>query len=145
MYLFPTRTYYRGNEQCASRGWFLILTLPKSTEAGKHQMKPIRCFVRKVAMRQMGHWMMGSARIRGVSITLSGTYGGDGLTCDVARDLYELGVELPEELYEKWNKGGGHNSGGSEMPALREWAIQTMLVRDNNKGGFKRRPQAVAA
>ena len=56
--------------------------------------------------------MMGTARIGGQSITLSGTYGDDGLPCDyeklgpVARTKL---TELPAELTETFWAGGGHN------------------------------------
>lgn len=101
-----------------SRGKFLIMATPENGA-----MKPIRCFVRYVSMKQWGHWMMGSARIHNNTITLSGSYGSDGLPCTFKNELYEKGLELPEELYNLWKNGGGWNGAGSEASAIRDWAI----------------------
>jgi len=88
---------------------------------------PIKAVVRKVALRQLGHWMMGKARIYGHNFTVSGAYGGDGLTMDVPQEVYDrLQVELPDSLVEAWNKGGGWNSAGSEAPMIREWALENL-------------------
>jgi hypothetical protein len=69
--------------------------------------------------------MMGSVRIKGKSLTVSGAYGSDGLPKSVPREIWELGVELPQDLYDKWNTGGGWNSAGSEAQAVRDWALAT--------------------
>lgn len=88
---------------------------------------PIKAIVRHTSFRQLGHWMMGAARVHGHRITLSGSYGGDGLTCNVPDEVYEgYGVELPEELRKAWADGGGWNSAGSEAPKMREWALQNL-------------------
>jgi hypothetical protein len=84
---------------------------------------PIRAIVRRVSMHQCGHWMMGTARAKGQSITVSGSYGGDGLPCSVPDSVYELGLELPADLHAAWNTGGGWNGAGSEAPAMRAWAL----------------------
>ena len=85
----------------------------------------IRCLVRHCALQQLGCWMMGTVRIKGKSITVSGAYGSDGLPKSVPREIWELGVELPQDLHEKWNTGGGWNSAGSEGPDIRKWALET--------------------
>ena len=77
------------------------------------------------SMRQLGHFMMGTARAYGHSITLSGSYGSDGLPCNVPQEVYDRAMALPEWLHEAWNKGGGWNSCGNEAPAMRQWAIAT--------------------
>lgn len=90
----------------------------------------MRGIVRMVAMQQCGQFMMGRARIKGHTITLSGSYGGDGLPVyQVPQEVYDAGVDIPDDLYELWNKGGGHNSAGSEAPAMRKWAIETFKVK----------------
>jgi hypothetical protein len=61
---------------------------------------PLRAIVRYVRMRQLGHFMMGSARINGHSLTLSGSYGSDGLPTSVPDEIYDAGVELPQYLYD---------------------------------------------
>jgi hypothetical protein len=86
---------------------------------------PLRAIVRYVRMRQMGHWMMGSAKVGQHRITLSGSYGSDGLPCSVPDDVYDAGVELPAELYQAWANGGGWNSAGSESDQMRAWAKST--------------------
>ena len=86
---------------------------------------PIRAIVRYTRMRQFGHFMMGFARILGQRLTLSGSYGSDGLPCSVPDAIYSQGAELPKELYDAWNKGGGWNGAGNEASAMREWAIKT--------------------
>lgn len=86
---------------------------------------PLRGIVRYVRMRQLGAWMMGRARIHNTSITLSGSYGSDGLPCTVPDAVYEAGTLLPNALYEAWNTGGGWNGAGSEAPAMRAWALKT--------------------
>ena len=88
-------------------------------------MYPMRAIVRYVRMCQFGNFMMGRARIHNTSITLSGSYGSDGLPCSVFDDVYAAGVELPSELYQAWNTGGGWNGAGSEAKAMREWALMT--------------------
>ena len=125
MYIYPTQTYYRGTEQCTQRGWFLMLMQPDLggwdglTRGGK---LPVRAILRKVALQQCGHRMMGTAHAANKRLTVSGSYGNDGLTMSVSPEVYALGVELPQELYDKWAQGGGWNSAGSEAPAMREWA-----------------------
>jgi len=69
--------------------------------------------------------MMGTARVGGRSITLSGSYGGDGLPCNVPWDVYLRGEPIPQELQQAFWTGGGHNSAGSEAPAMRKWALET--------------------
>jgi len=100
-----------------SRGKFLIMAIPENGA-----MKPIRCFVRHVSMKQFGHWMMGKARIHNQSITMSGSYGCDGLPVTVKNEIYKTGLDLPEELYNAWKNGGGWNCAGSEAKAICDWA-----------------------
>ena len=118
--------YYRGTEQHHSRAPFLILVQPPGIPGSK---EPIRAIVRKVALHQFGHWMMGSARAFGHKIPISGAYGADGLVREVPQEVYDRAIPVPIELVEAWNKGGGWNSCGSEGPAMREWAVQTFLNR----------------
>lgn len=103
--------------------------------------QPLRAIVRYVRMRQCGQFMMGSARVGKHNLILSGSYGGDGLPKSVPDEVYEAGVELPQELYDAWNNGGGWNSAGSEAPAMRAWALANfprtkaqILRRLNSRG-----------
>ena len=117
MYIDGTDTFYVSDEQCARKAKFLILMSLRGEDCNV-----IRGIVRKVALRQMGQWMMGRIRIGRESYSLSGAYGNDGLIVDVAADAFEKGTPLPPELFEAWSHGGGWNSCGSEAPAMREWA-----------------------
>jgi hypothetical protein len=121
MYVSSVRSYCtRTGEQRAS-GAFLVLF---SIVPGKE----VRAAVRHVKMRQCGHWMMGSMKLGEHTITLSGTYGADGLTRDPPEGLWEHLVPLPEELTVEFWKGGGWNSAGAEGPSVRDWAAKNLNV-----------------
>lgn len=118
MYILPTRQYYDSSgQQHAGRQWFLILVQTND------RINDIRAIVRKVALSQFGHWMMGTARAFNHSITISGSYGSDGLPKTVDKEVYDRAVPLPQYLYDAWNNGGGWNSAGKEAPLMRQWAI----------------------
>ena len=121
MYVKSNDSYYKGTNRCIRKAPFLILMNdPKDTSIGRTHMRGI---VRMVAMQQLGHFIIGIARIKNFSITLSGSYGGDGLPVyKVPQEVYDAGKDIPEWLYELWNKGGGHNSCGSEAEEMRKWA-----------------------
>ena len=103
---------------------FLILIQHKDKPLGPDNFRAI---VRKVALHQFGHFMMGTARIKGHSITLSGSYGSDGLphTTDID-EVYNAAIPVPKELYDAWSEGGGHNSCGTEACAMRDWALKNI-------------------
>ena len=132
MYIEKVRRWDAPDGQHIGRGPFLILLSkwdPK--DRGKFE---IRGIVRKVALSQCGHWMMGIARFYGHSAGVSGSYGADGLTLDMDRLPEEIrervwneAVPLPQELREAWNTGGGWNSAGSEAPLMREWATTHVM------------------
>jgi hypothetical protein len=119
--------YNSAGEQIRQRGLFLLFVQCDGRECQTSDCAKFKVCVRKVAMRQLGHWMMGSANVGGKWHTVSGSYGGDGLPITVPHDIYSrLTVELPPELHEAWNKGGGWNSAGSEAAAVREWALSNL-------------------
>ena len=120
MYLTNGHGYYRGSEQCTTRGQFLLLLQLADKPCSPENTYAV---VRKVALRQFGHWMMGSANICGKWRTVSGAYGSDGLPMTVDA-LPVDAIPLPRDLYDAWNKGGGWNSAGSEASAMRAWAKQ---------------------
>jgi hypothetical protein len=117
-----------------ARGRFLILMQPEDIAIGEISTTPVRALVRYVEMAQIGHFMMGTLTLKGHAISLSGAYGHDGLILDVPREVYDMGVELPADLREAWNKGGGHNSAGSEGPAMKAWALATFPARGRAAG-----------
>lgn len=115
--------YDNHGNQYTTRGLFLILVTPKDQYSNKDNMRAI---VRKVALTQFGHWMMGYARIKGERITLSGSYGGDGLPVSVSDNIYNASIPLPNYLYDAWANGGGWNSAGSESNLMRKWALENL-------------------
>lgn len=115
--------YNRAGEQSAG-GLFLILL----ARDGKLDRDGLRAVVRYVRMRQLGQFMMGSANIGRKHLTLSGTYGNDGLPLTVDDATWQRGVPVPPELYDKWNTGGGWNGPGTEATDLRAWALQHLVV-----------------
>jgi hypothetical protein len=123
MFLKQSVRGYDGTEYVVRRAPFLILMQDKD-DHGSPKFT-VRACVRKVAMKQCGHWMMGRTRIGKKWYTLSGTYGSDGLLLSVEKDAFDKGVPLPDNLYEAWKDGGGWNSGGSEMPLMQAWALKT--------------------
>ncbi len=137
------RGYTRDGQQHAA-GRFLILFSHNQYKWGNQDGKPWSEFPKElsrklyahvcyVSMKQLGHFMMGESRTLQVSkaygdkpgpnnLILSGTYGGDGLTCDY-EDLTDASraklVEVPIELANKfWNAG-------KEAYTMRNWAIAT--------------------
>jgi len=120
-------TYHdRDGTQHHTQGNFLILATPEDVFEVEHGL--LRGLVRKVAMKQCGHFMLGIARIGGESYTVSGSYGNNGLPMDLPRDCWErFGTEIPRFLYDAWKTGGGHNSAGSEAESMRNWAKAVLL------------------
>lgn len=125
MFLTNSRSGYRvrDGEQFA-HGKFLILMSPPD---GVDRTK-VRAIVRHVRMWQSGPYMVAFIRVKGHKVYLSGAYGSNGLLTDVPKEVYDIGEDLPPELYEKWSKGGGWNSTGSEAPDMRKWAQETFKV-----------------
>lgn len=119
MYIEKPTLYYRGNDQAVRRASFLILMQSKDRKIGPENMRGI---IRKVAMRQFGHWMMGSAQIGQERITLSGSYGDNGLPVTVSEEVFAKGVPLPVGLYNAWNHGRGWNCAGNEALEMQKWA-----------------------
>ncbi len=83
----------------------------------------MRCFVRHVILRQMGHFMVGDMKLGSQQIYVEGTYGGNGLPKTLPREVWQAGLILPNDLCELWATAkGGHNSAGSEGLLIRRWA-----------------------
>jgi len=80
--------------------------------------------VRRCSLRQCGHFMMGHVKLGDQTITVSGTYGGDGLPMDLD-SVHEWNrpalTRMPPDIEEQFWKGGGWNDAGSEGPAVRLW------------------------
>jgi len=71
--------------------------------------------VRHVAMSQVGHFMMGFAKVGGTRLTLSGSYGSDGLTEDLDKYAHLLPylTAMPQAFFDLWSNGGGWNDAGA--------------------------------
>lgn len=143
--------YTRNGEQRAE-GAFLVV-MCHETERDPSGHRKLRAFVRNIRMKQCGHWMIGTIRAsvfgHKIAISLSGTYGSDGLPHDTGFknhadksipyesrpivDLWDVSHVVPQELADKFWAGGGHNSAGSEGPSMRKWAFnnQSILRRWN--------------
>ena len=98
---------------------FLMLQHVKNTPSNE-----VYGVVRKVALKQYGHFMMGIARIMNKSVTVSGCYGNDGLIMDVD-SVPPDAVRLPDHLYTMWAKGGGWNGAGDEAVEMMKWGQET--------------------
>lgn len=122
MYIKGSHHYYRGTEQCVQRAPFLLLLQLRN---GPCSAENTYACVRKVALSQLGHFMMGRVNLGGKWHTVSGTYGSNGLPMTVDK-LPKDAKPLPRELYDAWNKGGGWNGAGAEAPAMCDWAIANL-------------------
>ena len=123
MYIEKTETYYKDGEQHTRRGLFLLLVQSKDRELGPDNFRAI---VRKVALSQCGHWMMGRARVKGHTLIVSGSYGSDGMPMTVTEDVYQAAMPVPVDLYDAWCKGSGWNGAGSEASAFQAWACENL-------------------
>lgn len=124
MFVKLDKSGYRTSGEQFSSGLFFMLIQDKAKGVGQ-EVCPLKAIVRKASLRQLGHFMMGTVRILGHSLTISGGYGGDGLPMSVPTDIYEKkGILLPQELYDAWNKGEGWNGPGREAGAMRKWALE---------------------
>lgn len=89
--------------------------------------------VRKASLRQCGHWMMGSIRVGGKSITVSGAVGSDGLPSnyqDCPEAYRHLLVEVPADIAKVYWADHGHNDVGSAAGrTLQKWALETFKGR----------------
>lgn len=132
MYLFPNEGYYdRDGQQHARRGWFLLLMQPNqprdsiATIGEWLRLNRPHALVRKVALVQFGHTMMGRAHVFGHQLTVEGAYGNLGLTMDVPQEIYDLGVLLDPEVDRIMGADTtGWNDAGVSGKVVREWAIQ---------------------
>jgi len=131
MFITPTNRGYTRDSQQKSQGKFLILCAPSFLDG---DAKEFWGCVRYVKMVQCGHFMMGKVKVGSQQITLSGSYGGDGLPMDwavIKPENRRFFRRLPEHLYEKWAHGGGWNSAGNEASSMAIWAERINWQADN--------------
>lgn len=118
------RGYDRDGSQVVRRAQFLLLLQVRDATCCSAE-NTYAC-VRKVALRQLGHFMMGRVNLGGKWYSVSGSYGSDGLPMTVDK-LPKDAKPLPRNLYDAWNKGGGWNGAGTEAPLMRDWALQNLI------------------
>jgi len=126
MYISKNQRGYTkaSGEQCIARDDFLLFVQDKTQACSRYNF---RALIRSVALHQCGNWMMGTARVKNQSLTVSGSYGGDGLPMSVDPEIFNMAIPVPEVLYEAWAHGGGWNGAGSEAGAMRTWAWSLMM------------------
>jgi len=110
MYLKQPERYYRGTAQGARGAPFLLLLQRRDQPIGQNNLFAV---VRKVALLQCGHFMMGKANLSGQWVSVSGNFGNDGLPMDVDA-LPSDAVPVPTDVYNIWN---AHEYG----KRLKEW------------------------
>lgn len=121
MFIQIKRHGYDRHGQSFVHGRFLVLCQPAGWENRNAPIRAFACFAR---MHQFGQFMMANARFAGEAVTLSGSYGNDGLPRDVSQAQYDAAVPVPAGLIKAWNEGGGWNGAGSEAEAMLTWARQ---------------------
>jgi hypothetical protein len=101
-------------------GHFMMATIVIKTSVAKAAAQPEPYYKPSYWMRSVfdGYY----------KLSLSGTYGSDGLPMSGDLALWDLLHPVPTDLTEAFWNGGGHNSSGSEGPAMYEWAKQNMAA-----------------
>jgi hypothetical protein len=124
MFLKGRSGYTRDGTQWG-KGAFLMIFSQDRWKHPEADGRELRACVRTVRLEQCGQFMMGCVMVGPHKITLSGCYGDDGLpgNPDPYPGLWEKLMPLPPELVDEFWKGGGHNTSGSEGPAVQAWAI----------------------
>lgn len=147
--------YDSAGEQVSRRGPFLLLGCrfiqPDVSSPGfslAYECYPetdtpkLWAILRRVALRQCGHFMMGSTRIGSHRFVVSGAYGGDGLpeslnewtTEDFAR--WTLAPETVARAY--WHpEYPGWNDAGSEYRTVASWATGGALALPARRENFR--------
>lgn len=137
MFLRLQRGGYNRHDEQVAHGLFLIIVQKPDDKAGRPEL---RACARHIRMKQLGHWMMANVNLGGFNICLSGTYGSDGLplylgqhfpngkpaqfTDEQALALFNKLLPIPAELQTAFWDGGGHNTGGKEMPLFKDWGLK---------------------
>lgn len=152
MFLVSRRWYTRSGEQRASGPFLMVFN---NYGVGDKSGRALRAVVRTTKLHQTGHFMMGSVNIAFLRSdwwvqqgyprlptqrqTLSGTYGHDGLPITIDHShvpgFWEALIPVPPELIEKFWRGGGWNSAGTEGPDMLEWATAEKKLRQRLVAG----------
>lgn len=124
MFIKMSKSGYNRNGEQFAHGLFLVLCQPENGCV----WNDTRAFVRFCKMSQFGAWMMGRIKVGSYKLTISGSYGSDGLPDTVPNDIWENAMPIPVELMEKYKNGGGWNSAGSEAPLFKKWALENLAA-----------------
>jgi hypothetical protein len=142
--LGPPAPYWRvgkglgkGECTCAGEPWYYAKSCMVHASTYVYPQvdgRKLYAIVRHARLRQLGHFMMGSISIgggwKGYSLTVSGTYGGDGLPCSyekVPPHLRHHLIEVPQAVADQyWEGKGGWNSAGSEAGAMRAYGLSLL-------------------
>lgn len=134
MYLKGARLgHYDSSGQHTARGEFLIL-LDNDPTAGLVSRPELRWIVRKVALRQIGHFMMGKANIGGQWFIVSGPFGNDGLPMHfdfmqryspkLSASIWDDAPTLPQNLTDAyWSSTSADGSESRANTAIRQYVI----------------------
>jgi hypothetical protein len=152
MFISSTRSYYSASGEQRADGRFLMVFDHEGFKNAEGKPE-LRALVRRAEMHQCGHWMMATVKVKSeyakadndppqpkytcwfrrvfdgyFKITLSGSYGGDGLpqSADKYPGLWEQLHPLPESLQKEFWDGGGHNCAGAEGPSMQAWAEENL-------------------
>jgi len=123
-----TENALAGGCSCAGEAYYYAKYCPLH-KAGyvvpKVDRHKLYAYVGRVKLEQLGHFAMGTIRIGNQWLTVSGTYGSDGLTMDYEKVLPQYRhhlVEVPTAIADIfWAGEGGWNSAGSEGPAMHKY------------------------
>lgn len=160
MFLTPSNTYYDSDgSQRASKAWYLILACREAGPldgmgittrdeqytcgtCGKAH-SALYAIARKVALSQLGHFMMGTARIGGHSVVVSGNFGSDGLPDTIGQygipsALAPYFTKLPNDVASSyWHSGEDYHAGKSgDYRQLGLWALARLVYPMLVKAGL---------
>jgi hypothetical protein len=126
-------TYTKDGDQKAKGRFLMVFDHPDDKVFDKK--RPLRCLIRPVTMQQLGHWMMAKWTHDGYTLSLSGTYGGDGLPISTAanpdkqafvRKLWDQLTPMPDDILALFWHDDGHNSSGKNGPSIHAWAVANL-------------------
>lgn len=133
LYVKRPYTYYRGTEQCSSRAERVFFIQAWPPPLGHAPRQEIRAIARCAAFHQLGHFMMGTIRVGGKSITVTG---GEDLNLD-----YKFGgfwpadsCKLDPDAHKAWNEGHLKSSASlwavqKEFPTLADCLVKARKAR----------------
>lgn len=111
---------YTASGQQHSTGMYLFLTMP-ARYVSQAPFLEQRAFLRRVTLKQLGHFMMGEIKLSGVKLTVSGPCGSDGLPATVPEYVFSHGYPVPERLTKMWAESSDDKPTNWQSE-MRHWA-----------------------